>query len=155
MIFVTVGTHTDGFQRLVEAMDRLAPGLDEEVVIQLGATPVQPANARWFRFTTQDEVDDLCRRARLIVSHAGAGSIMAALRYGKPLIVMPRLKKYGEHLDNHQTELARVLADNGTILVAYEAAELPQRLAEAAGFMPRRPDSSCLVEAVRAAVTAR
>ncbi len=152
MIFVTVGTHTDGFPRLVESMDQLAAGLPEEVVMQIGATPYTPKHARWFTFVSHDEIADLGREARVIVSHAGAGSIMEALRYGKPLIVVPRLHKYGEHLDDHQTELAEALARAGSLLVAYEAADLAPQLARAAAFTPRRPDPGCLIEAVRRAI---
>lgn len=152
MIFVTVGTHTDGFARLVTAMDGLAAGLDEEVVMQVGATPYQPQSARWFSFTSQAEIEQLNARARVIVSHAGAGSIMAGLRLAKPLIVMPRLHKYGEHVDDHQTELAGALASQGSLLVAYEVEELPARLAEAGHFTPRLGDAKYLVNAVRNAL---
>lgn len=152
MIFVMVGTHTDGFARLIRAMDQLAADLDEEMVMQIGATPYEPQYARWFRFTSQQEVDELCQRARVIVSHAGAGSIMSALQCEKPVIVLPRLQKYGEHMDNHQVELARALAESHTILTANDVGDLPGQLALAAHFVPRRPDPTCLVQAVKQAV---
>ena len=152
MIFVTVGTHTDGFSRLVQAMDAIAEQGNEEVVMQIGATSYEPRAARWFRFVSQQEIDELCREARVIVSHAGAGSIISALQYGKPLIVMPRLHRYGEHMDDHQTELATALARTGSILVAYETKDLAGALAATTGFAPHRSDPSCLVTAVRQAV---
>ena len=110
VILVTVGMHTDGFGRLVEAMDQIAAQSGQEVVMQIGATLYRPSAARWFDFATQEEMDKLCERARIIVSHTGAGSILTAVRHHKPLIVVPRLKKYGEHIDDHQLELAQVLS---------------------------------------------
>jgi beta-1,4-N-acetylglucosaminyltransferase len=89
LILVTVGTHTDGFDRLVKEMDRLAFQMEEEVVIQTGATKYAPRSARWFDYAPQSEMERLTREARVVVSHAGSGSILTALAYRKPLIVMP------------------------------------------------------------------
>ena len=90
MIFVTVGTHTKSFERLVAAMDRYAAGTTEEVVIQSGSSTYQPQAAHWFDYAGADEVQRLTAAARVVVSHAGAGSILMAPRGGKPLVVMPR-----------------------------------------------------------------
>jgi UDP-N-acetylglucosamine transferase subunit ALG13 len=144
--------HTDGFSRLVKEMDRFAAQADEEVVMQIGATPYRPRAARWFACTTQEEMDTLCEQARIIVSHAGAGSILTALRHNKPLIVVPRQQKYGEVIDDHQLELAEALSQAGALLVAYETGELSARLKATDGFTPRVPNRSRLVEAVRQAV---
>lgn len=152
MILVTVGMHTDGFSRLVKEMERFATQTDEEVVMQIGATPHRPRAARWFAFTTQEEMEALCEQARVIVSHAGAGSILTALRHSKPLIVVPRLQKYGESIDDHQLELAEALSQAGVLLVAYETGELSARLEAAESFTPRVQNRSHLVEALRRAV---
>lgn len=152
MILVTVGTHTDGFCRVVEAMDRIAVQIDEEVVMQIGTTPYRPHTARWFTFTTQKEMEALCEQARVIVSHAGAGSILTALRHKKPLIVIPRLQKYGEHIDDHQLELAEALSQANMLLVANETAEIPEMLDVGASFTPRTSNGSPLVECLRKAV---
>jgi beta-1,4-N-acetylglucosaminyltransferase len=155
MILVTVGTHTDGFARLVREMDRIAFQLDEEVVMQIGSTPYHPQAARWFEYATQREMEDLTRRARVIVSHAGSGSILTALAYRKPLIVMPRRQKYGEHLDDHQLEIAGALLEAGMLLVAYEVEELSDRLTQAANFVPAPSSRGRLLEAVSEATLAR
>jgi beta-1,4-N-acetylglucosaminyltransferase len=148
VILVTVGTHTDGFARLVKEMDRIAFQLEEEVVMQIGVTPYHPQAARWFEYATQREMEDLTHRARVIVSHAGSGSILTALAYRKPLIVMPRRKQYGEHLDDHQLEIAGVLAEAKMLLVAYETEDLCARLDEAATFVPAASSRGRLLEAV-------
>ena len=154
MILVTVGMHTAGFSRLVRAMDRIASQVNEEVLMQIGATPYQPHAARWFTFVPPSQMEALCERARIIVSHAGAGSILTALRHGKPLVVMPRLRKYGEMIDDHQIELAEALCREKALLVAWEATQLEEKLAAASSFTPRLPERDGLVQAVRLAVLA-
>jgi UDP-N-acetylglucosamine transferase subunit ALG13 len=99
-------------------------------------------------------MEALCKRARVVISHAGSGSILTALRHNKPLIVMPRRHKYGEAIDDHQLELADALSQAGALLAAYETGELSTRLRAAESFMPRVPNSSRdgLIEALRQAV---
>ena len=154
MILVTVGMHTEGFSRLVVEMDRLATQVDEQVIIQIGHTAYRPRAARWFSFAPYEEMQALCERARVIVSHAGAGSILTALRYQKPLIVVPRRKKYGEILDDHQLELAEVLSETSTLLLVYETEELADKLQAAEHFTPRLSARGHLIEALHRAVLA-
>jgi beta-1,4-N-acetylglucosaminyltransferase len=151
VILVTVGMHTDGFPRLIKEMDRVAAQIDEEVVMQIGATPYRPTAARWFSFTTQAEMKALSEQARVIVSHAGSGSILTTLQYNKPLIIMPRLQKYGEHVDDHQLELAKALSEMGALLVASDSAELWHSLKRVDTFVPQvlTGNRSRLVEALR------
>lgn len=155
MIFGTVGMHTDGFPRLVEALDHVAAASDEEVVVQIGATRGTPQVARWVRFLSQAQMESLVESARIVVSHAGAGSILQSLRHAKPLIVMPRLKCNGEHLDDHQSELALALAEAGMLLVIWDAQELAAALQEAAHFSPHIVRNGRLVAALRSALQAR
>jgi beta-1,4-N-acetylglucosaminyltransferase len=149
VILVTVGTHTDPFLRLIEGMDQVAAGLDEEVIIQTGIAAYHPKAATAFGFTSQEHMEELCRDARIIVSHAGAGCILTALRRGKPLVVMPRLRKYGEHADDHQIELAHALSEMGVVLVANEVDELQERVAQAGSFAAAIPSGCRLIEALR------
>jgi UDP-N-acetylglucosamine transferase subunit ALG13 len=141
--------HTDGFSRLVEGMDQIASQIDEPVMMQIGATPYRPRAAAFFDFVTQQEMDDLCQQARVIVSHAGAGSILTALRFNKPLIVVPRLQKYGEHVDDHQLELAEALSQTGALRVAHETDQLAELLTSAAPFDSATSNRKHLVEALR------
>lgn len=149
MIFVTVGMHSDGFPRLVETMDRLAAHTEEEVLIQTGSTAYQPSAARWFTFASQAEMDAHSRRAQIIVSHAGAGSILTALRHGKPLIVVPRRQQHGEHIDDHQLELAQALAEVGALIMVDAPEKIPAKLQAALDLTPPQLDSSRLVAALR------
>lgn len=122
MILVTVGTHDQGFDRLVCSMDRLARQCDERVIVQRGSSTYRPRYARHFRFTTGQEMVNLTREARVVVSHAAAGAIILSLNYGKPLVLVPRLRKLGEHLDDHQLELAKALDDAKMAIAVYDTA---------------------------------
>ena len=125
MIFVTVGTERFPFDRLVKGMDEAAERLKgEPVFMQLGEGGYLPKRCGWTHFLSYVEFVEKIREARIIVSHAGAGSILTCKKLGKVPIVMPRLKEKGEHIDDHQVELARRMADLGHVLLAREAEEI-------------------------------
>ena len=83
MIFVTVGTHHQGFDRLVQAADELAADIDEQVVIQRGVTELCPQACRHFKFCSMQEMADWIQQARVVVAQAGAGTIITTLQQGK------------------------------------------------------------------------
>jgi UDP-N-acetylglucosamine transferase subunit ALG13 len=120
MILVTVGNHIEPFDRLVKGMDELAEQIDEEVVIQTGHCSYEPRYARHFQFTSGKEMQELTQAARVQVSHAGSGSILTALRMGKPLVVVPRRLKYHEHIDDHQLQLAHAVEKQGKLVAVHE-----------------------------------
>jgi len=120
MILVTVGAYYRSFDRLVKSMDDLANAIEEQVIIQRGASTYEPLYADHFQFTTFTHMQELTRLARVIVNHAGAGSIILALKLGKPLVVVPRLEKYGEALDDHQRQIAKTLDSQGKVVVVME-----------------------------------
>lgn len=113
MILVTVGTHNQGFERLVSAMDELASELDEEVIIQYGSSAYIPVNAQGFQWTTSQQMQELTHRARVVVCHAAAGAILVTLMEKKPLVIVPRLREFGEVVDNHQLQLSSALDQAG------------------------------------------
>jgi UDP-N-acetylglucosamine transferase subunit ALG13 len=139
MIFVTVGMHPQGFERLVRAADGLAALIEEPVVIQRGGTAYEPISARHFDFAGEAQIREQILGARVIVSHAGAGSILSVLAAGKPLVVAPRLQRLGEHYDDHQLELAETLAEQGraVILVDVSSEMLRHAVVEAARLSGR------------------
>lgn len=113
MIYVTVGTMYMDFPRLIHAMDIIAEASDERVVIQTGMGKTLPKHCEHFDFMTRDKVLALQGEARLIICHAGIGSVIDALRLEKPIIVVPRLSKFGEHNNDHQLELAGAVEQRG------------------------------------------
>ena len=113
MIYVTLGTMFMPFTRLVEAVDAIAAETGEEVVLQYGMCPVDAPNCTCFDFKSHEETLALQREARVIVAHAGIGAAMDALKVGKPFILVPRMQQHGEHMNNHQVEIARAVEERG------------------------------------------
>lgn len=130
MIFVTVGTNEQPFDRLVRAAAPLAAG--EELLVQHGScTPLPAAGGDWQAFLTFDEMTAAMRRARVVIAHAGVGSILLARACGRRAVVLPRRGDLGEAVDDHQLALARRLAAAGYVTVVHDAAELRAAVAAA------------------------
>lgn len=138
MIFVTVGTQFP-FDRLIKALDdAFDEGLiDEEIFAQIGKSSYRPRNFEGVSSLEKRLFDKRIREASGIISHAGMGTIMMALDNRKPLLVMPRLSKYGEVVNDHQVAIARKFEELKHILVAYEVDELPRRIKQLRTFVPR------------------
>lgn len=125
MIFVTVGMHYQGFERLIREMDDIAGKIDEKVIMQIGSSSYYPKNCEYFDYVDEDDkIKSLSRDARIIVSHGGAGNILTALALKKRIIIVPRLRKYNEHIDDQQLELAKALSDNGRAMVVTDVNHL-------------------------------
>jgi beta-1,4-N-acetylglucosaminyltransferase len=120
MIFATVGTHERSFNRLIQSVDEMAGMLAEPVLIQIGNSTIIPKHAGYFRFASYHEMENRIDQARIIISHAGAGSIISTLIKKRPLIVAPRYRKFGEAMDDHQLELAEALDHFGLAITIYE-----------------------------------
>ena len=138
MIFVSVGTHEAPFDRLLRAVGELR--LDEELVVQFGPSAVRCERATTeFDYLPFEQMVELVRRARVVVTHAGVGSVMLALSNDKRPVVMARLRAFDEHVDDHQLELARRLADAGLVDLVGDAADLADAVAR--GSEPPSTDS--------------
>ena len=148
MIFVTVGMHTQGFERLIKKMDEIAGNLNEEVVIQKGHTKYAPKNATYFDFALEDEIKELCRKARVVVTH-GAMLIIDALEQGTPVIAVPRLKRYGEHIDDHQLYLVQELEKEQKVVAVYDINKLEPALAGLGTKSPKLVTNRRLVNALK------
>lgn len=120
MIFVTVGNHYQGFERLLKKMDEIAGSMDEKVIMQIGHTNYKPINAEYFDFNTYPEIQELNRKARVVVCHGGEGAIITALEQGASVISVPRLKRYGEHSNDHQLDIVNAMAEEGKIMAVYD-----------------------------------
>lgn len=130
MIFVTVGTHTQPFDRLIEAMDNFAATVSEPVVMQIGCATIEPQHARWFRFAPYDEMQRYSTEARLVVCQ-GATSILVALRQGATVVAVPRRRAFGEAIDDHQVEFVAKLAKHGFVIGVDEVRLLPEAIHKA------------------------
>lgn len=127
MIFVTVGTHEQAFNRLVEYIDHLKENgsIEEEVVIQTGYSTYEPKYCKWQKLFPYQEMIRLVREARIVVTHGGPSSFIMPLQIGKIPIVVPRRLEYNEHVNNHQLSFSKAVAERmGTIIVVDKLEEL-------------------------------
>lgn len=127
MIVLTVGTQLP-FNRLVQAADEWCrrAGRDDVVgqIGAIGASDYRPQSFRWQEFMAPPELDSLVRGAQLVVAHAGMGSIISALRYSRPIVIMPRRAALGEHRNDHQVGTASRFANRAGVFVADSEADL-------------------------------
>jgi UDP-N-acetylglucosamine transferase subunit ALG13 len=130
MILVTVGTHEDPFDRLLIAADQLkATGLvDEPVTIQAGVSNTATPHCTQHEYLFYEDLQELMREARIIITHGGPATIFEALAMGKIPIVMPRRAKSSEHVDDHQVRFCRGLEHR--VLVAWTEQDLPSLVDE-------------------------
>ncbi|MDR3471989.1 MAG: glycosyltransferase [Devosia sp.] len=124
MILLTIGTQLP-FDRLVQALDEITPLLRHEVFGQIGQSEYTPVNMQWSAFLGADEFDVRFRAASVVVSHAGIGTILSAQKYRKPLIIVPRLARYGEHRNDHQLATANQVREKRGVYVAEDVDALP------------------------------
>ena len=126
MIFVCVGSRDYQFNRLLQALDELveAGKITDEIVAQTGSSEYEPKHYAWYRYLDQDVFKDYQQKAELIISHGGTGALVGALKLGKQVIAVPRLAKYAEHIDDHQTQVCGALAGEGYLRQVLDMAEL-------------------------------
>ncbi|MGK4179958.1 glycosyltransferase [Lapidilactobacillus dextrinicus] len=111
MIFVTVGTHEQPFNRLIETVDKLkATGqITESVFIQTGYSTYTPQFCKHQAFISMNQMSSYMKDASVIVTHGGPSSFIMALQHQKTPIVVPRLKKFNEHVNDHQLKFCQEL----------------------------------------------
>lgn len=156
MIFATVGTQLP-FLRLIDALNALAPDLGEPVIAQVGASEGNWPALDLRRTLTPAEFEQVFTAARVVVAHAGIGTILSAKRYGRPLVILPRRHALGEHRNDHQLATARQVERLAGIHVAWDTADLAGLLTrpdlEPAGDRPS-PSHAALVARLKAFITA-
>lgn len=153
MIFLTVGTQFP-FDRLVKAVDEAIGQnlIDEGLVAQIGESLYRPRNFKSVKFLEKRLFDKWMQKASKVISHAGMGSITTALDKTKPLLVMPRLRRYGEAVNDHQLHIARKFEQNGYLLAAYEVGELPAKIEKLKSFVPEKRQTQAKAVAERISI---
>ncbi len=136
-VFASVGTHPQPFDRLLKELDRIAGKGRLSLFAQIGNSNYEPKNFPFERFLNEKEYRQRILEADILVSHGGAGTIINGLRQGKKVVVVPRLKKFGEHTNDHQLDLAEALAGEGKVISVEKMSGLRQALKRAAFFKPR------------------
>ena len=128
MIFATTGTQLP-FPRLVAALDALAPTLSEPVIAQIGPDPAAYPNLETHATLPPARFDEMFAAARVVIAHAGIGTILSARRHGRPLILVPRRFERGEHRNDHQLATARELEHRAGLSVVWQVEDLAAVLA--------------------------
>jgi len=125
MIFVTVGTHEQPFDRLVEKVDQLAAEgvIQEPVMIQTGYSTYEPKHCSFQKLLPYPEMQRYIRDARIVITHGGPASFISVLQEGKVPIVAPRKSQWNEHVNDHQVEFSRAVAQRKNNILVVEDME--------------------------------
>lgn len=115
MIFVCIGSRQYQFNRLLKKLDELVAqgAINDSVIAQIGSSEYEPQHYEWYRYLDKNVFEQYRQNADLIISHGGTGALIGALKLGKQVIAVPRLARYGEHIDDHQLQITGVLAGEG------------------------------------------
>lgn len=118
MVFITLGTQGNQFQRCLKMVEELIDELHpkQEFVAQLGNTKYKSDKIKCLDFVPEAEFKELIGKADIVITHAGSGALFSAIKQGKKAIAVARLHKYKEMANDHQTELVRKLTEGGYIL---------------------------------------
>lgn len=131
VIFVTVGTHEQQFDRLIREVDILKEKgkVEDEVIVQTGFSTYEPAHCRWSKLIPYEEMKENIARADIVITHGGPASFIAPLQEGKVPIVVPRQKRFGEHVNDHQLEFCRTVERRiGNIILVEDVGELCEKI---------------------------
>ncbi|MDW2799770.1 glycosyltransferase [Clostridium boliviensis] len=127
MIFVTVGTHEQPFNRLIMYVDNLkrAGVITEEVIMQTGFSTYEPKYCKWSKLLPYNDMVKNVANARIVITHGGPASFIMPLQIGKTPIVVPRQKVFDEHVNDHQVTFSKAVAESmGTIIPIIEIDDL-------------------------------
>jgi UDP-N-acetylglucosamine transferase subunit ALG13 len=113
MIFITLGSQKFQFNRLLKAVDELvaAGKIKDEVFAQIGYSDYKPTNYKYEQFLDREKFSQIMDKAEIVITHGGTGAIIGAVKKGKKVIAVPRLARYGEHVDDHQLQLVGQFKD--------------------------------------------
>lgn len=143
MILVLLGTQNNNFTRLLEAVqNNIDKGvIKDEVIVQAGFTKFESKDMKVLGLIDKEELSKLQDNADLIITHGGVGSIISSIKRGKKVIVVPRLKKYDEHVNNHQLQIARRFEQEGYVKYVINLKNLEKVIKSMDTFIPRKYES--------------
>ncbi|WP_270247727.1 glycosyltransferase [Lactobacillus johnsonii] len=131
MIFVTVGTHEQPFNRLVKKVDDLVAqgNIKEKVVIQTGFSTYNASHCEAHKMMSFDEMQEALKDARIVITHGGPSSFIEALQFGKVPIVVPRREEYNEHVNDHQVDFTKLIEKRmNNIIPVYDVKKLMEAI---------------------------
>lgn len=132
MIFVTLGSQKFQFNRLLRELDKLIEEkkINEEVFAQIGYSDYKPQHFEYKEFVDRDEFKEIMDKCDVVIAHGGTGAIITAVKKDKKVIAIPRLAKYGEHVDDHQIQLVDEFKELNLIYPVYDEKELERAVGE-------------------------
>ena len=135
-----LGTQNNSFYRLLEEIDRLIEigKINDEVIVQAGYTKYESQNMKIIDFVSNDEIEKLEQQADCIITHGGVGSIIGSIEKGKKVIAVPRLKQYGEHVNDHQLDIVESFDKLGYIIGITDVSQLEKALKRVKEFEPKK-----------------
>ena len=150
MVFVVLGTQKNQFRRMLEMVDELVTScpINEPVIAQIGYTQYESKNFQCFKMVDEIDFQKYVAEASVIITHSGSGALFSSIKHRKKIIAVARLKRYGEMVDDHQTELVRKLTKDGYILDGTHS--IVDAWKKLPGFIPRPYDfSNTIVEVLK------
>ncbi len=144
MIFVTLGTNDESFERLLKAIDKEIEKktIKEKVIVQAGCTKYSSKNMEILDLVSREEFDRLISECDLLITHGGVGSILTGINHGKKVIAVPRLARYNEHGNDHQLQIVEKFGEKKYILVVKDMNKLGKIIEKAKDFKPRKFESN-------------
>lgn len=144
MIFVTVGTQDKPFTRIIRAVENavITGKITDEVIVQAGNTKYESDYLNVLNYVPFDEFNKYLSKADIIITHGGVGSILNALKLKKKIIAIPRLKKYGEHINDHQLQVIQKMTEQGYILSCEDENDIADKVKEAENFIVKEYSSN-------------
>lgn len=139
LILITLGTNDKSFVRLLEEVQRLVDEkkITDRIVVQAGVTQFRSADMEIMDLIPFAEFDALVSQCDLLITHGGVGSIITGLNKGKTVIAVPRLAKYGEHVNDHQLQIIENFHKEGHIIGLTQVCQLEEALLTAKTFTPK------------------
>ena len=140
MILVLLGTQKNEFNRLLKAIKKniVEGNIKEKVIVQAGCTKYSTDLMEIFDLIPKEDIEELKKKARIIITHGGVGSILSCVKLGKKVIAVPRLAKYNEHVNDHQKQLVEKFDKEGYIIGVEDLEKLPEAWKRIEDFEPRK-----------------
>lgn len=126
MIFITLGSQKFQFDRLLKKVDDLVEQgiISDKIIAQIGASEYIPKHYEYVKFMDREKFAETIDQCSVVITHGGTGVIIGAVKKGKKVIAVPRLAKYGEHVDDHQLQLLQQFDDLKIICACYDLDKL-------------------------------
>ena len=144
MILVTLGTQDKDFSRLLKEIDKQIQEkkIKEKVIVQAGYTKYESDNMELFDLISPDELESLVKKCSVLITHGGVGSILLGLKYQKPIIAAARLKKYGEHTNDHQKQIIKRFVQDGYIVELKHFNKIEDAIVQVKNIKPKTYQSN-------------